>query len=229
MRRVNFPAIIRGDHRCAARLGKLFIKECRNEKHLIYFRLSGGLSSRFGSTPQSKSETQTQTADMQPPAGWWKTGSHPEDFDFYPDSTVKRSGKARAALRSRPTATKGRHAAMMQTVKPDNYRGKRIRLSGYLKTVNVADYSGFWLRIDGTVDNVTYLAFDNMSNRPVKGTTDWKECEVVLDVSNEAELIAFGVNLTAADRSGRTICGWKLSAGRLPRRTFRSRRRRLRR
>ncbi len=148
----------------------------------------------FAQTPQSKSDSQTKTTDLQPPAGWSKSGSHPQDYDISLDSAVRRSGKASGAIKSKKSATKEGFTTMMQSVKPDNYRGKRIRLSGYLKTENVADSSSFWLRIDGA-DQSESLGFDNMDNRPVKGTTDWKKYEVVLDVPDKAEVIAFGVIL----------------------------------
>lgn len=50
------------------------------------------------------------------------------------------------------------------------------------------------MRVDG--QNNAVLAFDNMQRRPLKGTFDWREAEVVLDVSSEATNIAFGVLLT---------------------------------
>ncbi len=58
---------------------------------------------------------------------------------------------------------------------PNNYDGKQITLSGYIKTENVTDgYAGLWLRID------PQIAFDNMANRGVTGTTDWTKCEITL-------------------------------------------------
>ncbi len=36
------------------------------------------------------------------------------------------------------------------------------------------------------------LSMDNMKDRPIKGTVDWKHCEVVLDVPAESIAIAFG-------------------------------------
>ena len=63
------------------------------------------------------------------------------------------------------------------------------RLSGYLKTRDVAEWSGLWLRVDGPN---SMLAFDNMSSRPVKGTTGWSRYEVVLDVPEAALRLAFG-------------------------------------
>ena len=37
------------------------------------------------------------------------------------------------------------------------------------------------------------LAFDNMQDRPIKGTTDWQNYAVVLDVPEGATGIFFGV------------------------------------
>lgn len=56
------------------------------------------------------------------------------------------------------------------------FAGKKIKLSGYLKTENVAG-AGLWMRIDGNVDK---LEFDNMSDRLVKGSTDWQEYTIEL-------------------------------------------------
>jgi hypothetical protein len=42
------------------------------------------------------------------------------------------------------------------------------------------------------------LAFDNMQGRPIKGTTDWKKYDVVLDVPQEATGIFFGVLLSGS-------------------------------
>jgi hypothetical protein len=39
------------------------------------------------------------------------------------------------------------------------------------------------------------LAFDNMQSRPIKGTTDWKRYDVVLDVPQAATGIFLGILL----------------------------------
>ncbi len=75
-----------------------------------------------------------------------------------------------------------------QSIAADNYLGKRVRLTGWLKTEN-ADSAVLWMRIDG---NRRTLGFDNMMNRPVTGTTDWKQFEVVLDVPAEAINVVIG-------------------------------------
>ena len=55
------------------------------------------------------------------------------------------------------------------------------------------------MRVDGPQEG-KHLAFDNMQNRAIKGTTDWQFYEVVLDVAPEATAIAFGVLLSGAGR-----------------------------
>lgn len=74
--------------------------------------------------------------------------------------------------------------------------GKRARFSGYIKTEGVADgFAGLWWRVDGASG---VLAFDNMQDRGVTGTTDWKRYEIELPVAADAKNINFGALLTGA-------------------------------
>ena len=68
--------------------------------------------------------------------------------------------------------------------------GKKIRYSGYIKTEGVTrGYAGLWWRVDGPSGS---LAFDNMANRGVKGTTDWTQYTIELPVDASARNINFG-------------------------------------
>jgi hypothetical protein len=40
-----------------------------------------------------------------------------------------------------------------------------------------------------------WVAFDNMHDRPITGTSNWQECAIVLDVPHDASEISFGVLL----------------------------------
>ncbi len=53
------------------------------------------------------------------------------------------------------------------------------------------------MRVDGP-QNRQSLAFDNMQDRPIRGTTDWVRYAIVLDVPNEAVTIAFGALLSGS-------------------------------
>ena len=70
---------------------------------------------------------------------------------------------------------------------PSTYGGKKIKLSGYVKTENVTNQAGLWMRIDPSVD------FDNMRDRPIKGNTDWTKYEVELKLKpSKAKKIVVG-------------------------------------
>lgn len=60
---------------------------------------------------------------------------------------------------------------------PGSYEGKQITFTGYIKTEGVSDgFAGLWLRIDPDV------GLDNMQNRGVVGTTDWKQYSITLEL-----------------------------------------------
>ena len=37
----------------------------------------------------------------------------------------------------------------MQTFKADAFRGERVRMSGYVRSKEVSDWAGLWMRVDG--------------------------------------------------------------------------------
>jgi len=123
--------------------------------------------------------------------GWEVAGALPqtggEGYEAVADREVFHSGKAsgRIHLINEKTHTFG---TLTQAIAADAFRGKRVRLSGWLRTRD-SDFAGLWLRVD------PQLAFDNMSDRGVKGTTDWSRFEVVLNVPQEATKLAFGALL----------------------------------
>jgi C-terminal processing protease CtpA/Prc len=101
------------------------------------------------------------------------------------DSITVRSGKYAIIIES--TEESGNFQPV--TLKLDNnYAGQRITLSGYIKTENVTDgYAGLWMRID------PQIAFDNMQQRGVTGTTDWTKYEISLSMNpSKAEGIFLG-------------------------------------
>ena len=70
---------------------------------------------------------------------------------------------------------------------PSTFDGKKIKLTGYVKTENVTDHAGLWMRIDPEI------AFDNMANSPITGTTDWKKYEIELKLKpSQAKQIVVG-------------------------------------
>jgi hypothetical protein len=124
------------------------------------------------------------------PKGWWAANS--DQYRLGVDMSVLREGKPSAVIESIVPEPAG-FIAFNQTFSAENYRGKRIRLAGYIKTQDVAKWSGFWLRADDAKGGI--VAFDNMQNRGVAGTADWTRAEIVLDVPVDAEALFFGLIL----------------------------------
>ena len=124
-------------------------------------------------------------------AGWFLAGSRPEAYQVGLANESYREG-AVAFLRSAGDPGEG-FGTLMQQIAPDDYRSKRLSFSAFMRADGV-HRGGLWMRVDGPGGQ--QLAFDNMQqNRPITGTKDWQRYEVVLDVDQSAQKIAFGVLL----------------------------------
>lgn len=128
------------------------------------------------------------------PEGWYIAGSKPESYEMGIAKGSGADGTNAATIKSIEKKIKG-FGTLMQDSKPGIYSGKRVRMSGFLKSENVEGMAGLWLRVD-QVGSKTPLGFDNMSDRKIKGTTPWKKYEIVLDVPSNASNLAYGALLT---------------------------------
>jgi hypothetical protein len=117
------------------------------------------------------------------PRGWHLAGTQPQSY------TSGSDGNGTAFLASRPDSNAAGFGTMMQSIRADEYRGKRVRFSAFVRSEDVAEWAGLWMRVD---EGSSIVSFDNMQNRPIKGTTAWNTYEVVLDVSPAASTISFG-------------------------------------
>lgn len=124
------------------------------------------------------------------PEGWYKAGSKPKSYEMGIDKGAGQDGKNAATIKSIEKKING-FGTLMQQSKPGKFIGKRIKMTGYVKSENVKKWAGLWLRVDET-GSKKELSFDNMVDRPIKGTTAWKKYEIVVDVPNTAALISYG-------------------------------------
>jgi C-terminal processing protease CtpA/Prc len=123
-----------------------------------------------------------ETLQDAAPVGWDVFGS--ESYEHGLDAEVSRSGDRSAYLAYDGDAPD--YKAWSYTV-PADFGGKKIKLTGYLKTENVEEgFAGLWLRLDPGV------AIDNMNDRGVTGTNDWQQFTVELDLSRDVQSIVFG-------------------------------------
>jgi len=127
------------------------------------------------------------------PEGWFSAGSHPDQYEMGSDPDVKHGGEASASLQAKSADSEG-FGTLMQIADPGEYKGKRVRFSGWVKAEGVSDWAGLWFRVDGPGGRS--LSFDNMQDRPIKGTGDWTHHEIVLDVPDAAIALAYGILLS---------------------------------
>lgn len=107
------------------------------------------------------------------PLHWENFGS--SKYIISIDSTTKKSGKYSAEIEYYGTSVNFK--AWAYTI-PASYQGKKITLSGFIKTENVTDgWAGLWMRIDPSI------AFDNMQKKGITGTTDWEKYEITLKLN----------------------------------------------
>lgn len=134
--------------------------------------------------------------ELKLPQDWFVTG-HTERKNYRLGLDPTLSGTAliesRFARGAGVVFDDDHYGVLMQSIVADAYRARRVRLSASIKTED-ADLGSIWLRVDKSQGNV--LCFDNMvarkSDGALRGTTEWTERTVVLDVPEEAESIRYG-------------------------------------
>lgn len=127
-------------------------------------------------------------ADGGTPPGWFYAGPTSYEQGRGPvacggTGAWLRSTGSDAGLAERP-------GTVMQLFRADRFRGQRLRFSGVSSTRDVVGSAALWLRVDAA--NKRTVAFDNMKDRTLKGTTSCRRHSLVVDVPPEAEYVALG-------------------------------------
>ncbi|MFT3713540.1 MAG: hypothetical protein QM817_38275 [Archangium sp.] len=151
----------------------------QNQAEAMPLNLGSGL---FGKKPKLRSWVQ----------GWTVTGTRPDAYEIRCDDVF--TDCAIPILRTRAFKSEpfGMGSLTHQEA-AETWRGRRIELRAELRGGSIDGWAGLWMRVDGPGGKV--LAFDNMQNRPLRGTSSFEWYSVVLDVPAEAERITFGVLL----------------------------------
>lgn len=117
------------------------------------------------------------------PKKWFQWG---QNYKITPDSLQKVSGRYSLLIQPSAERKEGHFGSPAVSI-PAVYQGKEIELTGFLKLDNVQDGSaGLLMRIDGKNG---ILQFDNMQNRKIQGTADWKQYSIKLPLPPDAETI----------------------------------------
>lgn len=124
--------------------------------------------------------------------GWGLTGTRPDAYEVRCDEVF--TDCAIPILRTRAFKSEPfGMGSLTHSEGAETWRGRRVELKAELRSGAVDGWAGLWMRVDGKDGQV--LAFDNMQNRALRGTTSFRWYSVVLDVPVEAERVSFGVLL----------------------------------
>jgi hypothetical protein len=96
-------------------------------------------------------------------------------------------GRSSAFLRS-TVADSSVLATLRQTIKADDYRGKRLRFSGDVKVEQVEQQAGLYIRTNRQDERLR-------PENAIQGTRDWRRYEAIVPVAEDAPFIRFGVVL----------------------------------
>lgn len=121
---------------------------------------------------------------------WFLTGAQPKAYEIGEDPAETVHGKTSRYIRS-TTDNTGGFGTLMQTISAKNYQGKRVRFQAMVKSRDVTNWAGLWMRID--TPSKAGAAFYNSMDNPIKGTSDWQLRSVTLDVPPDAAALSFGV------------------------------------
>jgi AraC-like DNA-binding protein len=126
--------------------------------------------------------------------GWLVVGTAPREYSVDFDRVIFHKGTRSVCIKGDGiNIDNGDYMTVMQQFKASNYIGKRIRFSAFIKTQEVEEWCGLWMRINGATANI--LKIDNMQNRPIKGTSDWNYYSVVLEIPESSNIINIGILL----------------------------------
>lgn len=130
--------------------------------------------------------------------GWFLAGNKSESYIIGLDDSVYKTGNTSAFLESTNKEING-FGTLMQSCSADEFLGKRIKMTAYIKSEKVMDWAGMWFRVDSRKTG-NMLSFDNMQDRPIRGDRDWTKCEITLDVPEESGALSFGVLLSGTGK-----------------------------
>jgi hypothetical protein len=134
------------------------------------------------------------------PVGWFNSFGHVSGVSTdYRIRLVRRSADSAAgtcAVLEKEAAIEGEFGSLMQRCPGRLLAGRTVRIEGELRTENVTGWAGLWLRADA--DDEPNLFFDNMSRRPVVGTTNWTRYFIDAPLPVNTDWLNYGIVLAGA-------------------------------
>ncbi len=105
------------------------------------------------------------------------------------DDQVVHGGNWAVRIERRPGAG-GAFGGISKMI-PVDFSGRTIEMRGFLRSEDVTEHMGMWLRLDG--EGNSPLGFDSIQGLQVKGTTDWEEYTIKVQANKDGQRLYFGV------------------------------------
>jgi len=126
------------------------------------------------------------------PEGWskWVQDGNDSAYEIGVDTKIFRSEPKSYYIKSVTPVSIESSAQVVQAIQSDDYRGKRIRLSVFLRGENIKDRGWIYLQAS--------------TSKPIRGGADhclvgdspnWINCKIVMDVPQNSKNISYGINL----------------------------------
>jgi hypothetical protein len=131
------------------------------------------------------------------PDGWFNSLGFVDGVSTnYEINVIERpdSGNGACVVFQSLSATNDEFGSLMQRIPAKFLAGKVLRLEGELKTKNVEEWTGLWIRADG-IDEPT-LYFDNMYRHRIHGTIPWKKYTIDASLPQETAWLNYGIVLS---------------------------------
>lgn len=133
-------------------------------------------------------------AESPLPSGWQRQAALGADRACTAGIETPLGSRLRRSLTVECARTTDGSMSVIQTIAADEYRGKRMRFAARVRADKVRGWSGLFMRVNSPDARV--IAFDDISTRPLRGTLDWRDVQVILDIEPAAATISFGLRLS---------------------------------
>ena len=123
-------------------------------------------------------------------AGWMVSGGARNAYEVRSDASTKRDGHA--TLHLAPIAdTHGGYGNWMRNTDAAPYRGKRIRISAFVKSAGPLRRSDFWGRVQASSSPADGNGLVSAAI-PIAPNADWKHAELIFDVPENGIMLQYG-------------------------------------
>jgi hypothetical protein len=143
-----------------------------------------------------KEDNESYAGDDWPgllPKGWLRWGAPEGGYEIGMDFQVFHINKNSGTIKALAARDGAGFGSCFQKFGAPPYRGKRVRFSGYTKTLGVTGHCGLVMRVLDIYSGD--LAVENTYDMGGTGTNEWAKREIVMDVPEHAGVLSIGASL----------------------------------